>query len=89
MIIGTTPHHTFKVPFKFDESPQAIQITYRQYGEIVLQRQLDTIEIEEVEDGSTLTIHLTQEETFKFRHGIALVFIRIVTADGEAHGSDF
>ena len=81
---GTTPTHTFVLPFNV-ESLQAVQIIYRQGGENIL--------ILEKEDctlaGNAVAVRLTQEDTFAFKDvGNVEIQIRVLTADGEAMASD-
>lgn len=61
-MIGTTPTHTFTVPFD-TEIIKSIEITYVQCDKIVLIKgTADCIII----DGHTIKTTLTQEETFLF-----------------------
>ena len=81
---GTTPTHTFVLPFNV-ESVQAVQVIYRQNGEniLILEKEDCTL------SGNTIVVRLTQEDTFAFVDSVNVkVQIRVLTADGEAMASD-
>lgn len=83
MIRGTTPTHIFNIPL--DASLiKDVKITYVQGGEIVLERRAKDCEI----NGSTVTVQLTQEETFKFNCNKKVYFqVRVLTTGGEVVAS--
>lgn len=83
MIRGTTPTHTFKVPF--DASVMGkVQITYSQNDVVLFQKHTsDCVVI----DGS-VTTKLTQGETLLFDHRKNVeIQIRILTPTGDALAS--
>lgn len=81
---GTTPTHTFVLPFNV-ESVQAVQIIYRQGGVNVLI--LDGNDC--VLSGNTVSVRLSQEDTFAFADSEDIeIQLRVLTADGEAAASD-
>lgn len=79
MIRGTTPSFTFKLPFPVDMVANA-KVTLLQ-GETMLEKKLCDCEASE----DTLTVRLTQEETFLFQcTAFIKVQLRVVTTRGEA-----
>jgi hypothetical protein len=83
MRLGTTPTLTFKLPFEVSMLSNA-KATFRQ-GDIRLEKKLGDFETTE----NTLTIRLTQEETFLFRSDSQIkVQLRVVTLNGDALASD-
>lgn len=81
---GTTPTHTFTLPFDA-ESVQAVQVIYRQNGVNVLILDKDDCTL----SGNALSVRLTQEDTFAFDESANVeIQIRVLTADGEALASD-
>lgn len=81
---GTTPKHIFTLPFAASLA-SVIQITYQQGNEIVLQKNTGDC----TPDGNTVSVKLTQEDTFKFdaRQDV-MIQIRVLTAGGDALTSD-
>ena len=83
MIQGTTPAHTFTVPID-TEIISNVRVTYAQSGEVVLTKEKDDCSI----GNKTVTVKLTQEETFKFAHDIPVdIQVRILTTGGDALAS--
>lgn len=81
---GTTPTHTFVLPFNV-EAVQAVQVIYRQDGEniLVLEKEDCTM------SGKVVSVRLTQEDTFAFKDDTNVeIQIRVLTEDGEAMASD-
>lgn len=66
---GTTPRHWFDVPFSKNEFT-VINIAYAQARKVVLEKTLTDIKFLPAETGCRLELHLTQEDTLKFRDGI-------------------
>lgn len=60
---GTTPTHSFTLPFDADY-PDEIEITYSQNGAIVLKKYKKDCLL----SGNKISFKLTQEETFKFSY---------------------
>lgn len=84
MIRGTTPRHTFELPFNIDTIAKA-RVTYSQAGRVVLTKEHEDLTLA----GSTIVAHLTQEETLAFLCGKdVLVQVRVLTVGGEAMASD-
>lgn len=84
MKIGSTPRHEFIVPFHHSLMKD-FKATYSQGGRIVLEKHLKDFDI----DGDTLSVKLTQEETFRFAQGIDVeIQGRVLTMGGDAIPSD-
>ena len=81
---GTTPTHTFTLPF--DTSlVETIQITYKQVNNIVLQKRKEDC----VLNSNQVEVSFTQEETFKFNLNQPIsIQVRILTVGGDAIASD-
>lgn len=84
---GSTTTHIFNIDIVL-RSPRAVQITYRQGNYFLLQKQLEDITYEIVQDeeqqdiGVKITVVLSQEETMKFNSSdFALIQVRIISAD--------
>jgi hypothetical protein len=75
MIKGTTPQHTFSLPFG-TEMIKTVEITYAQNGEVIMTKNNDDCNF----DGNTVSVKLTQEDTFKFAEGACVgIQIRVLT----------
>lgn len=97
---GTTPYHSFVLPLS-TEQIENLYVTYLQNGQVVLDKGLDEVELqdlvleEENEDQSQcqVTVHLTQEDTLAFKFwpaaekNIAVAQVRAITKNGEAYVS--
>ena len=84
MNIGTTPTHTFKLPFD-TKVIKELKITYAQDGQIKLEKRYKDCTLNEDE----VSIKLTQEETFLFDAIKNIeVQMRILTQAGDALSSD-
>ena len=81
---GTTPKHTFTLPF--DTSLiKTVQVTYKQGDKIVLKKKTEACTL----DGATISYRLTQEETFLFDQETTVrIQVRVLTHDGQAPASD-
>ena len=80
---GTTPTHTFTLPFDKREV-KSVEATYAQKEKQILRKVLDGTTM----DGKTVSITLTQEETFDFRAGeLAGVQLRVLMQSGAVVGS--
>lgn len=83
MIRGTTPTHRFVLPFNTDMI-QTVQIIYAQNDEMVLTKGNDDCTL----DGNTVSIKLTQQETFLFTEDVCVeVQVRVLTHDKDALAS--
>lgn len=79
---GTTPSFTFKLPFEVDMIANA-KVTFRQ-GNVTLEKKLCDCETAE----ASLTVRLTQEETFLFDcNSYVKVQLRVVDEHGDALSS--
>lgn len=58
---GTTPTHTFLLPFD-SSNIKALEITYAQHDVVIITKRLDDC----VLDGKVVAVELSQEETFEF-----------------------
>lgn len=84
MIRGTTPTHTFKIPFDASVVKSAMVI-YAQDGMEVLHKETEDCELE----GKTIKTKLSQEDTFKFSHTANVqIQLRLLTMSGDALVSD-
>lgn len=80
MRIGTTPTHVFTLPLDVD-SISCLRLLYRQAGELILVKHTDECEL----SGNTVSVTLTQEETFKFQCKKPIdIQIRILDKEGKA-----
>lgn len=77
-MIGTTPTHYFTLPF--DTSLVAVaQVTYKQWGKIVLQKRTVDFKME----GNKLSVSLSQEDTFLFEASEVKYQLRVKTTSGK------
>lgn len=80
---GTTPTHIFKVPIDL-RSAVKVYITYKQDGEIKVEKSKDDMEITE----DKITLQLTQQDTLAFSTiGEVEIQCRARYADGAAPAS--
>lgn len=83
MIRGTTPTHTFNIPFDTSLVDE-VKITYAQRDEIVLSKSTEDCVLE----NDTIAVTLSQEDTFKFDCTECVqIQLRILTVNGEALAS--
>ena len=81
---GTTPKHTFTLPFK-TSIVERIRVAYTQRGEVKIIKTKSDVEM----SGNTITVGLSQEETLKLNSNLkTYVQVRAVTHNGEAFVSD-
>jgi hypothetical protein len=84
MRIGTTPTHEFTIPFDVSLVDK-LKITYSQNGKEVLVKYAEDCKF----DGNTVSVTLSQEDTFLFKEcENALIQMRVKAKDGGVHGSD-
>lgn len=83
MIRGTTPTHTYNLPFD-TALIDKIKIAYAQNGVVVLTKEKADCKFE----GNTVTVRLTQEDTLKFDASRVQIQIRVLTIGGDALASD-
>lgn len=80
MIRGTTPTHIFNLPIE-TSTLKSVRITYEQFSRPVLEKTESDVAM----DGKTIRLKLTQEETLKFREGVAVSFqMKVLTTDNVA-----
>lgn len=81
---GTTPTHSFGLPF--DASMvKSVLITYAQNDVEVLSKETKDCTLE----GETIAVKLTQEETLGFNHRANVqIQVRLLTMGGDALASD-
>lgn len=81
---GTTPTHIFTLPFEA-KLISNIRIIYTQGDEQILVKEVKDCNI----DGNTVTVRLTQEETFLFDcKKYVEIQVRVLTAEKDALNSD-
>lgn len=77
MIKGTTPTHTWTLPFSASNIKTA-KVTYAQDGFIKITKHTSDCRLE----GQTLTVELTQDETLSLNHHRSVeVQLRVVTTE--------
>lgn len=77
-MIGTTPTHIFRL--KIDTSlVKVAQVTYEQWGKIVLQKKTKDCEME----GNKISVSLSQEDTFLFEASEVKYQLRVKTTSGK------
>lgn len=75
---GTTPTHTFSLPFE-TSSISKVRITYAQEDKIVLEKTEEDCKL----DGATIIVKLSQEETLKFNeNAFVKIQAKILSTDG-------
>ena len=86
MRLGTTPTHVFELSCNI-EVLSNVKIIYAQNGRVVLVKHLRDCEVDLNEN--TLTVVLTQEETFMFTADEEVeIQLRALSLDGDAVASD-
>lgn len=83
---GTTPTHTFTLPFDATLVAKA-RILYAQNDTVILRKEGSDITI----NGNTLSVRLSQEDTFKFTMGFTRyveIQVRILTPTNDSLVSD-
>lgn len=80
MVQGSTPLHTFVLPFSTDII-HAVRVSYEQKKKIVLSKETEDIS----KEGNTLALRLTQEETLLFDHSVPCrIQLHVLTTAGDA-----
>ena len=83
MIQGTTPTHTFTLPFDVSMIDK-VRIIYSQKDQPVVTKNTEDCQLE----GENVVVVLTQEDTFAFDHNEPVeVQIRVLTTGGDAIAS--
>lgn len=84
MIRGTTPTHTFTLPFDVSEIRQ-VKVIYAQNDEEIFCKRTEDCELY----GSAIKVRLTQEETFLFDcKKLVQIQIRVLTHGGDSLSTD-
>ena len=84
MTRGSTPAHVFTLPFSV-ETIKTVEITYEQNEEVKLKKTNIDCTLEE----NTVSVKLTQEDTFKFdEKPLVKIQIRVLTLGGDDIASD-
>ena len=84
IIQGTTPTHSFQLPFDTSRIKTA-RFVYSQEGEVSIVKTGEDVAISP--EGVSTT--LTQEDTYSLTPGLKVkLLLRILTTDGEAKASD-
>lgn len=84
MIRGTTPTHTFTLPFAADIL-SAVHVIYAQGGAVKFKKTAADCQL----DRNTITVKLTQKETLAFSDGqLVEIQIRALDASGNSIASD-
>ena len=71
---GSTPTHTFTLTLDADMIAK-VRVLYSQDGEFLFRKEGDQVNI----DGQKVTVELTQEDTLRFKEGVAEVQLRVNT----------
>ena len=80
MIRGTTPLHTFTLPFS-TSIVDKVRVIYSQNDEIVLRKEGETCQLNE----NKVSVKLTQHDTFLFDcHYLVDIQVRVLTKSGDA-----
>jgi hypothetical protein len=81
---GTTPTHSFAIPIE-TETIQAVEVTYCQNKQIVIQKNINDC----VMEGKTIQTTLTQNDTMKFKDDVTVeIQIRVKDDNGTVFASD-
>jgi hypothetical protein len=81
---GTTPKHTFTLPFDTN-IVEKVRVVYAQRDCVKIVKEGSDVEM----DGNTVSVKLTQEDTLQLNSSLkTYVQVRVVTHDGNAFTSD-
>lgn len=84
LVRGTTPTHTFTLPFDTGICT-IVKVIYAQDNVVILEKEGEACQC----NGNTVIIKLTQAETFKFNCKKSVqIQMRVITNDGESLVSD-
>lgn len=84
MIRGTTPTHTFELPFSASNFV-VYTVTYSQANNVIVKKEKNDCE----ESGNKILVMLTQEETLKFNtNDVVEIQIKAMDSDGVVTASD-
>jgi len=83
MTQGSTPTHTFTLPF--DLTGMKVRVVYAQMKQVVIRKEDDDLTVE----GDTVTLTLTQQDTLRLRSDQKVeIQLKVLTAAGDALVSD-
>ena len=83
MIRGTTPTHTFHLPFGVDEI-KSLCVCYAQRGEVIFKKSKEDCTLA----GTSVSLRLGQEETLRFVAGDRMqIQLRVLTHSGDVFAS--
>lgn len=81
---GTTPTHTFHLPFD-SSNIKALEITYAQHDTVLFTKEYADC----ILDSNAVTVELTQEDTFKFDITTPIQMqLRVLTITNQAYATD-
>lgn len=80
---GTTPTHTWTLPFG-EQYIKDIRASYSQNEQEVIVKTIDDVVI----DGNVLSVDLTQEETFSLEEGTVNMQLRVLTKNDKVVATD-
>lgn len=84
LVRGTTPTHKFTLPFDTGII-KIVKVIYAQDDVVVLEKEGEACSC----SGNTVTVKLTQEDTFKFDcNKFVQIQIRVITHDDDSIASD-
>lgn len=77
IVIGSTQHHTFELPFVYSETVSSLEIIYKQFEEVVLVKDNSDCEIVETERNTIIDLTLSVDETSLFEYSCLDTFVQI------------
>jgi hypothetical protein len=81
---GTTPTHTFTLPFETKDVTK-VRVIYAQRDMVKIVKKESDAELQ----GNTITVRLTQTETLKLNDNLKTdIQVRVLTGDGNSFVSD-
>jgi hypothetical protein len=81
---GTTPRHTFTLPFDTGNVSK-VRVIYAQRDNVRIVKTENDVEMAE----NTISVRLSQNDTFRLNHNLKTdIQIRVLTTDGDALVSD-
>lgn len=85
---GTTSNQTFTLPFVL-ANPAKIKLTYKQYGCMMLEKDLEdlTLTVNQETEKTQISLQLSEKETLMFYPGYANVQLRILASNGQVYTS--
>lgn len=84
MIIGTTPTHTFTLPYDTNLIKDLV-ITYSQYDTMVFQKSLSDCTL----SGNKIAVNLSKEDTTKLKDDIYNIQIEVTTQEDKVIKSKY